>query len=734
MNFHRWSPEFVAAETERTYRAATLAEDTRLVRIGLWIGTVANQVLIVNDLRLLGLSGFFFLVFAARAIASGYGGWLLIATRRGRTIPLFDLHIFLFLSSLWFILDLTGASRPSGFLANILVGLTILFAVLLLSPMRYAYRLVNAILGVGSYLASVSIFGHLLATDAGPVVLAFAIATSIGAATCFRIERLRRIGFGQLAEMHATNRRLSAEIAERERLTAVLEESERNLSQLFEVAPIPLSLTSLAEGRIILVNQAFLDLLRLSGDEAARSLMADFYADPADRPRLVAAIERDGRVDEYEMRFRARDGTELWLVASILRTVYHGRTCLLGCFYDVSMRKAQAQALQEAKEAAEAANRAKSEFLAMMSHEIRTPLNGVMGMAQLLMLGPLPEGPRAQAAAILRSAASLRTVINDVLDFSKIEAGKIELEQIAFAPAALVGDAAQVFGNEATKKGLGLNSSVGDDVPPWLTGDPGRLRQILNNLLGNAVKFTEVGSVSLTMSWVGQSNPRALRLVVEDTGIGMSDEVVGRLFSPFYQADLSTGRRYGGTGLGLSICKRLVELMGGAIEVRSTLGVGTTFTVTLPLAVGVPLRNEPAAVPLRGHGPSAGTRALVVEDNQINQKVATALLARLGVQSVVAANGAEAIEMLRHSQFDLVFMDGQMPMMDGYETTRRIRAGEAGEAGAAVHIIAMTANAMTGERERCLASGMDDYIAKPIAIEELARQLDRWLPERGPDA
>ncbi len=386
------------------------------------------------------------------------------------------------------------------------------------------------------------------------------------------------------------------------------------------------------------------------------------------------------------------------------------------------------QRLNDALGRARAASEAKSRFLANISHELRTPLNAVLGLSELLVREDLPPEPRRHSLLIRNAATNLLGIIDDVLDFSRIEAHRIELRNETFDLRGLVDATVAMFSGARTDGQLVVVGEVDTAIPEAVQGDPVRLAQVLNNLVGNAVKFTPRGEVRVCAARAeGEGDRIRVRFEVQDTGIGIPEEALERVFDPFCQADASTTREHGGTGLGLSIARSLVVAMGGSLEVSSRAGEGTVFRFELAFSPADPAGVEPPADPGPSERLPGGTRILLVEDNPMNRDVAERLMAGFGCDVVRAANGEEAVAAFRRERVDLVLMDCQMPVMDGYAATREIRRIEADRGGKRVPVVALTAHATPEDMDRCIASGMDDYLAKPYRGQDLFQTLHRWL-------
>lgn len=394
----------------------------------------------------------------------------------------------------------------------------------------------------------------------------------------------------------------------------------------------------------------------------------------------------------------------------------------------------QAAELAEARDAALRASEAKSQFLANISHELRTPLNGIMGMAQLMIDTPMNREQRDMLNIIDQSSRDLYSLIEDLLDFAKIEQGSLKLAPTAFNLPASLNDVADLFAGMARAKGLTIVRDFGPGLPERVIGDPLRLRQVLSNLLDNAIKFTDSGRVTLSASLGTSAEGRAhVQFAVNDTGIGIPESVQQKIFDAFAQADGSSTRRYGGAGMGLTICQQLTRLMGGSLWLESRPGEGSSFYFDLPFELATPVVEipsaqppAPAAAPTAAPIAAAERHILVVEDNPINQTLVKTILAKLGYRHTLAGNGQQALDALDAGDFDLILMDCQMPVMDGYEATRIIRHRELGS-GRHIPILAVTAHALTGDRERCLEAGMDDYLAKPYRFEEIKQKIGQLL-------
>jgi PAS domain S-box-containing protein len=434
-----------------------------------------------------------------------------------------------------------------------------------------------------------------------------------------------------------------------------------------------------------------------------------------------------------ELLFTAGNGTSFPAEVSVDEMTVDGRRACLLFVRNITARKQTEQALIAARIAAETANSAKSQFLANMTHEIRTPMNGIMGMAEILQREPLDTNARGHVEKIQRSAHALLGVINDVLDFSRIETGTLDMERVVFDLPQAIRDVCDLYEESARAKNIALQRDVSRLLPPFVFGDPSRLRQMLSNLLANAVKFTDSGQIKLLAAPEGTDQ---VRFEVHDTGIGIPADKQKMIFDAFAQGDGSGTRRFGGAGLGLTITRQIVLLMGGQIGVDSQPGKGSRFWFTIPLPSSAQrtqraMTDTPNTTTAKER--FTGKRLLLVEDDETNAEIATVLLEMLGLEIVRAVNGALAVTAIRENAFDMVFMDCQMPVMDGLEATRQIRAFEQahgqGEGTCSRHtpIVALTAHSFAGYREECLASGMDDYMTKPVSTENFREVLSRWI-------
>jgi PAS domain S-box-containing protein len=478
-----------------------------------------------------------------------------------------------------------------------------------------------------------------------------------------------------------------------------------------------------------------------AGDKAAAEQTLENY---------TAAVE--GRIPKYDATYaykRPVDGRIVWIhaMAHVVKNAAGKATDLYGVTQDITESKLAADALKLAKDVAETASHAKSDFLATMSHEIRTPMNGVLGFTELLLDSHLDDKQRQYATIIQNSGKGLLTIINDILDLSKIEAGKIALEPQPFDLAHTIGEVIGLMDTQADEKAIKLRVVYPPNLPHYIVADSNRVRQVGLNLVGNALKFTERGSVTVRVSEPDQTGPRFLRLEIIDTGVGIPKDKQAQLFQKFVQADVSTTRRFGGTGLGLAISKRLVEAMGGQVGFDSEPGLGSTFWFSLPLV------EAPAPLPSASHRPAtnspfllpavtaplprfANLRVLVAEDGVINQIFVTTLLEGVGCQVDLAVDGREAVQLFRTRPFDLVLMDCRMPEMDGFEAASAIRDYEKHQAGPArrIPIIALTASALPEEQEHCLRAGMDACLTKPFRGQDLRETLARWAAAASPVA
>jgi len=514
--------------------------------------------------------------------------------------------------------------------------------------------------------------------------------------------------------------------AEQRKLDQRLRDQQFYTRSLIE-SNIDALMTTDPSGIITDVNKQMEALTGCTRDELIGAPFKNYFTDPERAEAGIKRVLSEKKVTDYELTACARDGKQT-VVSYNATTFYDRDRTLQGVFAaarDVTERKRVEAELQQAKAVAESASQTKSDFLASMSHEIRTPMNAIIGIADLLAKTPLSPEQNNYVQIFRRAGDNLLHLINDILDLSKVEASQLELERTRFSLNDLLGKVTEMVTVRAHEKGLALVCSIAPEVPCDLVGDPTRLRQVLLNLIGNAIKFTESGEVALRVTVDGDSSvPGTLRFTISDTGIGISGDKLGAVFERFTQADSSTTRRYGGSGLGLTISKRLVELMGGRISVESGVGKGSVFSFAVPLEIWAGATRQ--AILSVGTGPEPPLPALhvlLVEDSADNRTITIAFLQDTPYRVEIAENGAIAFQKFTTAHYDLVLMDRQMPVMDGLTATRAIRAWERANQRPPTPIIALTAAALKGDREKCLAAGCTAFLTKPIKQEVLLQAI-----------
>jgi PAS domain S-box-containing protein len=521
------------------------------------------------------------------------------------------------------------------------------------------------------------------------------------------------------------------DITDRKRGEIATQEAEAKFRAVFNYNPIMSVLVTRPDRRIVEANDACLEGFRFSRDQVIGRQTSELgvWQTAEEHERFLQFLKTPDWSQGFETTLRRSDGSLFRAKLNSNAFAVSGRTYVLHLIEDCTERKRIKAELLQAKEAAESANLAKSDFLATMSHEIRTPLNGVVGFVNLLLDTPLNSEQSESVNVIKRSADTLLDIINDILDFSRIEAGKLVLERAPYDLRSLCEDVVVLMNPKAAEKGLRLSLEYSDELPSQLLGDSLRVRQILLNLTGNALKFTTRGGVHIG---VRLAHTGEIKISVTDSGDGIPPEIQQKLFERFTQADSSTTRRYGGSGLGLAICKRLTELMGAKIGVTSEVAVGSTFWFTqsaecIP-AAGAPAAERTHAAARTGlHSAHAAQRArvLVTDDNAINRMLARRILERFGCRVDTANDGTEAVDLAKKTPFDLIFMDCHMPQMDGFEATRILRQNQAGSRR--VPVIALTASVTARDQEECLIAGMDDFLGKPLEVDQLRAMVDKWM-------
>ncbi|MES2515992.1 MAG: response regulator [Bacteroidota bacterium] len=524
---------------------------------------------------------------------------------------------------------------------------------------------------------------------------------------------------------------ISNEVTEYKKKDLELEKTNERFQKIFNQSPIGMMIASLTDKKISFVNEAFLKLFEFDSERDVLGKMPNELnlSNTKDAEEGRAMLFREGLIFNREVTSVTNKGREISVLSSVNQLEINSESVLLISYIDITDRKKLELQLREAKVEAEQANVSKSSFLANMSHEIRTPLNAMLGFTDLLELTDLNAKQKEYLEAIDTSGKNLLVIINDILDFSKIEAGMMTIEKVAFSPQQLIHSVYAMFFAKAQSKTLKLYISIDPKLPNLVYGDSTKLNQVLINLIGNAVKFTNEGSVSIDCEVVSLSDTKVkIKVSVKDTGIGIAPNKIGKVFDRFTQAEDDITRNFGGTGLGLSIAKKIIELQHGAIQVVSEPGKGSDFNFTLEYTLAdekeyAPVKKEAIII----KDVFIGKKVLIVEDNVLNQKLAADLLLNEGFNIDIAENGQVALDRLKEKQYDVILMDIQMPVLDGYQATKKIR----GELKINTPIIAMTANAITGEQERCLNLGMNDYITKPFKRNVLLSTLSGHFNSAG---
>jgi PAS domain S-box-containing protein len=517
-------------------------------------------------------------------------------------------------------------------------------------------------------------------------------------------------------------------ITERKRLEEANLEQDRRIARLLEILPLAVVVRRATDNVMLYANECLYEMFRLDEETLRNKKGTDHFANPEDREKMLQSLAEDGSILDAEIQMVRHDGDVFWVLASFIELEYKGEPARLGCIYDIDRLKQAEDQLRVAKEEAESATEAKSDFVAMVSHEVRTPMNGILGMGRLLLDTTLLPEQRDFAQNVVSSGETLLTILNDLLDISKLETGKLEIETVAFAPGQMIADTVSLMTSNAREKGLDLTCEISPKLPTVLIGDINRIRQILFNLLSNAIKFTSRGGVAVAVTGTrGKDGKSAFELSITDTGVGLTKKDANKLFAPYVQASIEVARKYGGTGLGLSICRQLAELMGGEIRLDSKRGKGSKFTLVLALETG---NEKDMLVSLPDTDTSRdlafAPRVLLADDNEMNRKVAVGLLRKIVSHTAVAENGQQALDlMIEAGPFDIVLMDRHMPDMDGLEATRQIRALNGPTSK--TPIIGLTAAATRQEIDGCLEAGMNAVVTKPIDPGHLKESIRRQL-------